>query len=501
MKLLWLFELSRTMSVEKISHMLFTLETIPLRSFLLILWVLFSFTIAGCISESTHQEPSVRDWKVIDLADSSLYGLWEMKGYGRLVHISPDTLVVYHHVDDFCIVDRGIVPPLSLYSMDEQNDTLSLLYQNYGARSEVLQTRIDSYRLEEFPNDCNSSEIYADATPQQVFDLFWTAFNEHYAFFNEREVNWLDQRDRFDSRVDTVGSIDGLFTLLSEMVEPLSDGHVRISQGQHKSFNAGISSLGLRNRIIEKWAQEGKPGEDWRYVGDWHRSVHGSVYDLLDDGSLQKGAAGALEWGTLNKRVAYVRINRFNALAGPGVSRPAQLDTLHANLKRLRGDIDIMDRVIIDVTLNSGGMDPAAIIAASYFADQRRHALTKTIKGAHSTTVFIEPEPGYEFSKPIYLLTSEVTASAAEGFVLMMRSLPHVTHVGRTTRGDLSGLLPKQLPQQFAITISNESVLDPKGMLYEGGGVPPEVDIDLFPDDSLHTGLANVLKRLASSPQ
>ena len=58
-------------------------------------------------------------------------------------------------------------------------------------------------------------------------------------------------------------------------------------------------------------------------------------------------------------------------------------------------------------------------------------------------------------------------------------------------------MLPKQLPVDFLVTISNEKVLDVNGVLFEGQGIPPDQVLNLFPDDSLYTGLASALGKLA----
>lgn len=438
-----------------------------------------------------------REWRLIDLANEQLLGAWEMEGYGRLIEVSQDTIQVYHHVKDFCIADRGLVPAFSLYALEDGGNGLSLLYQDYGSDSEVLQTRIKLNKLQSLPEACTAGR-YTSATPVEVFDLLWASFQEHYAFFADRGVDWNQQKLLYESRVSKLASVDSLFPVLSEMLAPLGDGHVNLYQGRDKAFNAGVGGLALRNRIVERWEREGAEGSAGSFVGAWHRHVQSSVYDVLDEGSLQSGAAGAVEWGTISGDVGYVRINRFSGLAGRGISRPAQLDTLHAALREMSNDFADKRMTIVDVSLNGGGMDPAAITVARYFADQPRHVLTKTIQGAHDTRVRLEPVEGFQFTKPVYLLTSEVTASAAEVFVLIMRAFPHVKHVGSKTRGGISGMLPKQLPQDFMVTISNEQVLDVEGNLYEGKGIPPTVAFPVFPDDSLYTGLANALRRLSN---
>ena len=109
----------------------------------------------------------------------------------------------------------------------------------------------------------------------------------------------------------------------------------------------------------------------------------------------------------------------------------------------------------------------------------------------------LRPEGARQFTRPVVLLTSEITASAAEVFVLMMRALPHVTHAGERTRGILSGLLPKPLPGGYMVTLSHQTVRDAEGRLFEATGVPPGVEIVLFPEGREATGLADAIRDLA----
>jgi len=52
----------------------------------------------------------------------------------------------------------------------------------------------------------------------------------------------------------------------------------------------------------------------------------------------------------------------------------------------------------------------------------------------------------------VFVLTSEVTVSAGEGLVMMLRAFPHVTHMGQRTRGYVSGILDKPLPASLAVS-------------------------------------------------
>jgi carboxyl-terminal processing protease len=96
-------------------------------------------------------------------------------------------------------------------------------------------------------------------------------------------------------------------------------------------------------------------------------------------------------------------------------------------------------------------------------------------------------------------MTSNVTVSAAEILTLAMRALPNVTHVGETTRGSLSDMLAKRLPNGWSVTLSNEVYLDAHGKGWEGAGIAPSLAIPVFiGDDDPAASHARALRALVA---
>jgi C-terminal processing protease CtpA/Prc len=95
--------------------------------------------------------------------------------------------------------------------------------------------------------------------------------------------------------------------------------------------------------------------------------------------------------------------------------------------------------------------------------------------------VFQRPTGSYAFTKPTVVLTSIVTSSAAEVFTLFMRQLPQVKTLGETTNGIFSTALPKELPNGWLLTLSNEVASDAGGRVYEKTGIPASIEAP-FPD-------------------
>jgi carboxyl-terminal processing protease len=335
--------------------------------------------------------------------------------------------------------------------------------------------------------------------PPAVFDALAAVLEEHYAFFAERGVDWTALRTRYRPLAARAPGADSLFAVLCDMLGHLDDGHVNLSRRGGPSCNAGRPAL--RERLVAAWRREGRPGTSGDYVAAWHRGVVESVPPLLDAGSRREGAAGALEWGRIGDSVAYVRVHRFGGFTREAAPRPVQLDSLRAALDRMSADIGGAKAAIVDVAMNGGGHRAAEVLVARRFADRERAGVTTQVRGGAAQMVVLRPEApagARPFTRPVVLLTSEITASAAEEFVLLMRALPHVTHAGERTRGILSDMLPKPLPGGFMVTLSHQAVRDAEGRLFEGAGIPPDETLPLFPPGRERTGFAEAVRGLAA---
>ena len=455
----------------------------------------------SCGTPPPHPAPDQQgNWSLVSPRGmEELAGIWWNPGTGHVVRFSESGREVFHLIDGFCIRDGDngdrVVPEYSLYRL-AADDELELLYHDYRDWPELLQAPFVFRALDELPEACRDPATSKDTMPAaELFALIVDAFREHYAFFDERSVDWDATVASVTPAADAIESYEQLFDLVSEMLAPLGDGHVNLTW-EDRAFNAGRPRL--RQRLGDAWKVSGSELAEGAWVGTWHRGVLDSVKPLLDTGSLRTGAAGAIEWATIDERVGYIRVNRFGGFTTEPLPRPDQYAQLEEALRLMRADLGSASSLIVDVALNGGGSDRAAQLVASYFADERRHMISYEGGAGSRQDVFISPNDTPE-TRPVFLLTSEVTASAAESFVLMMRAFPHVTHVGGATRGGISSLLPKPLPNGFRVTLSYQRVLDAQGQLFEGRGIAPQREIELFPDEDLHGTFARELARLTET--
>jgi C-terminal processing protease CtpA/Prc len=85
-------------------------------------------------------------------------------------------------------------------------------------------------------------------------------------------------------------------------------------------------------------------------------------------------------------------------------------------------------------------------------------------------------------TKPVVCLIGPRAVSSGEGFVQMMKCLPHVTTVGLRTRGSSGNPKPFKLPGvEVTVFYSRWVDLMPDGVAIEGAGIAPDVELN-FPD-------------------
>lgn len=445
-------------------------------------------------AEPAQPRPDWRAWPA-KRPPPPLYGIWRNDRTGHMLRISASGYEIFHILDDHCLRDAGVVPPYALYRLSETGQRLELPYFDYRGDPQLLQNAPDFRRWKKAPRSCFTAEA-APVDRLALFDIFWRSFDRHYAFFAERGVDWHAQRRLYRPQAARAADDDALFDIFVEMLRPLKDGHVNLSHGK-RHFNAGRPQL--RTRLAAAWKRSDSALSEQAFVGEWSRTVQQSVEALFDPGTYRIDADGALQWGRIDGKTGYIRVNRFHGFDQQAETRAAELATLKKILRRMDADLRGTQRLIVDVAHNGGGHDAAAMLVTRFFMDRPRDVLRYAVPGTPVQPVRLAPL-GQAETRPILLVTSEITASAAEAFVLMMRALPHVTHVGEPTRGGLSSLLPKPLPRGFRITLAYQRVLDAKGRLFEARGIPPDRRVKLFPEDDLFGGYARAIGRLASSP-
>ena len=293
-------------------------------------------------------------------------------------------------------------------------------------------------------------------SPEQNFESLWQTFDQRYALFGAKSVDWQALYDIYRPRVTPATTDDQLFTILAGMLSHLNDNHVILqAESLGREFDAGylgpyIEEMGLAG-AMQFLARRPLPEQYFR-----------SPPETVGDGRFQ--------YGWVDEGIGYFHFSAFNDKA---VSTAA-VDSILAYLANAKA-------LIVDVRRNSGGDDRVCKAIADRFTDQRRLYMVTRDRNGPEHDDFAEPkywhlEPAARtFTGPIILLTNRLSISSAENFALAMRVLPHVTVVGDFTSGCFADMAWFDLPNGWRYSVSRNWFVDYEGRCWEGIGVPPDI--------------------------
>ena len=175
----------------------------------------------------------------------------------------------------------------------------------------------------------------------------------------------------------------------------------------------------------------------------------------------------------LSGNIAYLEIRGFGSWV------PEARDSVAPILSKLAD----ADALIIDLRRNGGGSPEAVAFVSSYlFGDAPVHLNSLYFRPANETTDFYtDPTvPGRKFgpTKPVYVLTSSSTFSAAEEFTYNLQSRHRATIVGETTGGGAhpGGMVP--IGSGLVVFVPSGRAINPITKTnWEGVGVKPEIAV------------------------
>ncbi|MCB9196517.1 MAG: S41 family peptidase [Flavobacteriales bacterium] len=286
--------------------------------------------------------------------------------------------------------------------------------------------------------------------PKFVYNQICEDFGNHYANFEERNINWDSLCVVYESNISDESTEEELILNIENLLSNLNDGHVSLITPYHAiSYN---SSMIIRESIDDNLfdldlIKQNYLNSDFTLSG-YGGNVHGTI-DSIYYLHMAWISDNCEEWSSILEEIT------------------------SQNLKGL----------ILDFRHNSGGDFTWAYSEFGYFTSNEREIFKSKTKNGTSAENFTEwvtwsvyPDSPY-FNLPIVMITDGYTMSATERTVLAFKSLPNVVHIGQKTNGSISTTIGRELSNQWAYTIPTQKVYNLDGSTYEGKGIPVDFEI------------------------
>ena len=421
-------------------------------------------------------------------------GVWRSADYGWIIEIDEDSLIRWQDTPAGCYrtpdaPTARLMGQIEYRLFTREGDEIGLQYLDGDSN-----TRFE--RLPHLPERCGSEDL---DTPQGVFEVFASAMQAHYAFFDERGIDWPTRVGAARPRVRSDMSDAELFDVLAGLMDGLSDSHTKLTaliDGEERLVQDGLGTTLPRMRETT--------GEQSWLIGLVDQLLEGGVLTEPEFVANGRIITGRVDTGD-NRRVGYVLIftmGGFTEDFAPGTlewadaERRIFAEIMDAAMERFAE----YDAVIVDLSNNRGGYDAIARAVASHFTVDPFIAYSQHPGTNPEAAELHRIEPADRvFTGPVGVLTSDVTVSGGEIATLSLRQLSNVLHAGTTTRGAFSTPLAKPLPNGWYLELSNEVFAAPDGTVYEEIGIAPDVEIDVYPAEAPIAGHADAIRQLADA--
>lgn len=141
------------------------------------------------------------------------------------------------------------------------------------------------------------------------------------------------------------------------------------------------------------------------------------------------------------------------------------------------------DALIFDLRRNGGGSPVTIGLLSSYLFDRVVHLNDFYIRETDTRRQFFTSADvqgrRYGESKPVFVLTSSRTFSAAEEFTYNLKNLKRAVIVGETTGGGAHPGGVRRITEHFGIWLPNGRAINPiTGTNWEGTGVEPDIEVE-----------------------
>lgn len=288
-----------------------------------------------------------------------------------------------------------------------------------------------------------------DNTKEGNFEALWTIMDEHYCFFEYKNIDWNAIHDKYSVRIREGMTNEAFFDVMCSMLSEVQDGHVNL----YASHDIG-RYWSWKDDYEENF--DSKVIYSDRYLGKDYRIASGVRYKILDD------------------NVGYMYYSSFSSGIGDG------------NLTEAISHLSLCSGIIIDVRNNGGGNLSNVDKLVGRFINQKTHVgyiMHKTGKGHNDFSEpyarHIESYSGLRYLKPVVVLTNRGCYSATNDFVNAMK-YAGATIIGDKTGGGSGLPFSSEMPNGWSVRFSASPLLNAEKQHIEFG-IEPDIKA-VYPD-------------------
>ena len=301
-------------------------------------------------------------------------------------------------------------------------------------------------------NSCEEmmvGELYKDTT-EENFQTMWDKFDSHYGLFLVKDIDWNAVYASHLPLAKSATTEEELFKVLTSSLSILNDQHINIytTNANLADYNSGHNGpIPAQETFLFEVVQD-------HYLVEYH--------EINED----------FGYGKLAENIGYIHASSFNV---------SLTDFKNAMDKAMKA-LALTDKIIFDIRDHTGGSDNVSKYIAGRFAKSKKLFMTSKKRNGPGHNDFeemlkwyVEPEGESQYTKPVILLTTSLSISAAETFTFAMRENDNVMHMGETTAGAFSDVIAYQLPNGWLCTIGVGDYRGSDGKSYEGIGIAPHI--------------------------
>ena len=430
------------------------------------------------------------------------------------------------------LATRGLKQPLT-WIRHLDGDEATLVQPSATPRKPPAQPdrRGQAKLAKDPPELALASNLSADERLRN-FQALWSIVDANYADFDLKSIDWTAVGEHYLNRLNSITSDDDYYFMMFQLVNELRDTHSWLNNykppllstvrdmptdlfegrpyviaGDKAGWEVlavdGMSFLervewmrpylhasSSERRFRREAARTLLAGKATDPVNVTLRSPQGETQNLtLNRGgrsipveaphlSIALTTQQFVDFGRYPSGLGYVRIRSFNGREEITKEFDRALDAL----RDTRG-------LILDIRDNPGGFNHDDIVGR-FLHKTTFVGYSRTKNGPKHSQLdkqknFIEPR-GWEYKAPVALLVNDGTGSAADLFTRGMHAVPHVTVMGTTTHGNLSGeAVYAVLPCGLVVRISNGYLSDTNDRSIEVNGNVPDIAVEPTIDDYL----------------